>query len=71
MDIKKKTSKKETTTIMLDHNDIIEFLESKGIHSIGAEITVHVPSGGDYSDTDLDIGTETLIKVKFTEETPQ
>lgn len=70
MDIKKKIEQKETTTIMLNYRDIIEYLESKDITvAVGAEISVHVPSGVDWSNTDLDIDDDTQIKVEFTEET--
>lgn len=70
MQILKKTKVKDTITIMLDYKDIIEYLESKGVAvAVGAEISVHVPSGADWSDTDLEIDNETKIKVEFTEET--
>ena len=67
---KRKTNLRVTTSIELSGKGIVDILKDNGIIPDNAsEITVvvRIPSGGDYSGTDLDIhDTEHSITVSYT-----
>lgn len=59
------TKRKTTTTVKLDEEDLRVLAGAPK----GAKVFVHVPGGGDYSSTDLDVGCgEQVIVVQWTEE---
>lgn len=56
-------------TALLSQKDLIEFVQSKCGRQIPyhAEVVVHVPSGGDWSGTDLPIEEDTPVEVRWLE----
>ena len=61
-----KTAIKERTVILLNHEDITNYLKSIGYNDIpsNVEIVIPVPDEGDWSNTNLDIN-DTYIKVSY------
>ena len=74
MNVNKKKSVRttEATTITIDNNDIIQYLKSKG-HAVNKmsslKIYVQVPSGGDFSGKELDIDSDTPLRIEYKIET--
>jgi len=72
MNVQKKVTVKKTEKVVLkiDNKDIIDFLEEKGhdLPVLGTKIYIMVPSGGDYSGSDLDIDSDTPIIVEYKKE---
>lgn len=57
-----------TTTMCFTEVEICEALRKAG-HKIpleGAHVTVRVPAGGDWSDTDLQIGSDVPLSIAWT-----
>lgn len=62
------TTTRTDHVVSLTKDDILEFLRSKGVLEKGVpdravEITAHVPGGGDWSNTDLVLGSESLYSL--------
>lgn len=64
-----KTTVRQEITMRLTPDIIIRALENCGITvPDSAEITVHIPGGGDWSNTDLDISDAHPVIVSWTTE---
>lgn len=68
-----KTTVKTTSQheIRVSRHQLVQMLQRDGLDVVpdDAAVTVRVPGGGDYSNTDLDIDQDTDIKITWQEKT--
>lgn len=54
--------------VSVSGDDIIDLLRKDGFDiKLGASVTIHVPGGGDWSNTDLDVSLENKVEVRWTD----
>ena len=68
--VQKKTKKivERECSLKLTGDQILEAIQEKYGVPLNANIFLHVPGGGDYSNIDLDIDHETPIQIEWVEE---
>lgn len=69
MDIKTRTTTKKSHTVELDPEAIRGLLDIAGYEvPANASITISVPGGGDWSNTELDVTDTNPIRIEWTED---
>lgn len=69
IDIKTATEKTTTHTLNLDKKKLLAALNASLVGTVripeDAEVTIHVPGGGDWSDMDLTIDSDTPVEITW------
>ena len=63
------TRTERRVTLRMTAEELLSLLRRDGqaIPKSGVDVTVRVPGGGDWSNTDIDVDSENPIKITFTE----